>query len=108
MVIILPSFAFAEGLNTKHDHKINQKQTISIQSLVKDNAFINDDYLIGEADDDLNDTERKSFSIQKVFIKTISFVAENYIDTIFKKNWSNKYFYQLHSSLFIFLGVIRL
>jgi len=108
LAIILPNFLFAEGVNSLHNFKISQKQTISIQSLIQDDVFLNDVYLIGEADDDINDTERKSLSLQKASLKTLSFVVENYIATLFKNRWSNKYFFHLHSSLFIFLSVIRI
>jgi hypothetical protein len=108
LVITLPNSSFGKKMNTLSKFHISQNKTNSTKSFIQENNFYNDDYLIGEADEDINENERKSFSLQKANFKTFSFKAENYIATIFKKNWSNKYFFHLHHSLFIFISVFRL
>jgi hypothetical protein len=75
LVIILPTFSFAEGINTLPNFHISQKQNIAIQNIIQDNLFFNDDYIISEADDDINDAVRKILSLNKTHSKTISFVV---------------------------------
>ena len=108
LVIILPSFSFAEGINTLPNFHISQKQTISIQHIIQADLFFNDDYIISEADDDINDAVRKTLSLNKAHSKTISLVVEHYSATFLNKIWSNKYLFFLHSPLFIFISVFRL
>lgn len=108
LVITLPNSSFGKKINTVSKFQTSQNQTVSVPSLLQENSFPNDDFLMGEADEDINETERKNFTLQKANFKTFSFIVENYIDVIFKKNWSKKYFFHLHNSLFIFLSVFRL
>jgi hypothetical protein len=104
----LPSFSFAEGMNTLPNFHISQKQNIPIQNFIQSDISFNDNYFVSEAEDDINDSERKSFLLQKTPSKTISFIVEYYSSTLFKKAWSNKYLFYLHSPLFIFISVFRL
>jgi hypothetical protein len=108
LAIMLPSASFAKGSIHLHELNISQKQTIPNQNLIQEDIFLDNDYLISEAEDDMNDAVRKTFSFTKTSTKTISFKVEYYSAKFLNKAWSNKYFYNLNSSLFIFFSVFRL
>jgi hypothetical protein len=108
VAIIQPHITYSKGLIHTHDFKISQKQSIPIQNLIQEDLFFNNDYIATEAEDDINDSERKSFLLQKTPSKTISFIVEYYSSTLFKKACSNKHLFYLHSPLFIFISVFRL
>jgi len=106
--IFHPNITYSKGIIHTHDFKISQKQNIAIQNFIQADLFFNDDYIISEADDDINDAVRKTLSLNKAHSKTISFVVEHYSATFLNKIWSNKYLFFLHSPLFIFISVFRL
>ena len=108
IAIAQPHINYSQGAMHTNDFKINQKQSISIQNFIEANLSFNDNYFASEAEDDINDSERKSSLLQKTSSKTISFIVEYYSSTLFKKAWSNKYLFYLHSPLFIFISVFRL
>jgi hypothetical protein len=108
VAIIHPHITYSKGVMHTNDFKISQKQNIPIQNFIQSDISFDDKYFVSEAEDDINDSERKSYLLQKTPSKTISFIVEYYSATLFKKAWSNKSLFYLHSSLFIFISVFRL
>ena len=108
VAIIQPHITYSKGVMHINDFKISQKQNIPIQNFIQSDISFNDNYFVSEAEDDINDSERKSFLLQKTPSKTIAFIVEYYSSTLFEKAWSNKYLFYLHIPLFIFISVFRL
>lgn len=108
VAIIHPHITYSKGVMHTNDFKISQKQNIPIQKFIQSDISFNDNYFVSDAEDDINDSERKSFLLQKTPPKNISFLVEYYSSILFKKAWSNKYLFYLHSPLFIFISVFRL
>ncbi|MEY4051137.1 MAG: hypothetical protein RIR64_122 [Bacteroidota bacterium] len=108
IAIIHPHITYSKGVLNTHDFKISQKQSIPIQNFILADISYNDDYLISEADDDIDEAVRKNISLNKANSKTVSFIIEDYSLLFLNKIWSNKYLYYLHSPLFIFISVFRL
>jgi len=105
---MLPSASFAKGSLHLHELNISQKQTIPNQNLIQEDIFLDNDYLISEAEDDMNDAVRKNISLNKNNSKTVPFIIEDYSLLFLNKIWSNKFLFYLHSPLFIFISVFRL
>ena len=106
--IINPPITYSKGVMHSNDFKISQKQNIPIQNFIQSDISFNDNYFVSEAEDDINDTERKLLALQKTSSKSISFILDYYSATLLNKIWSNKYLFYLHSPLFIFISVFRL
>jgi len=106
--IINPHITYSKGIMNTHDFKISQKQSIPIQNLILADISYNDNYLISEADDDINEAVRKNIFLNKANSKTVPFIIEDYSLLFLNKIWSNKFLFYLHSPLFIFISVFRL
>jgi len=106
--IINPHSTYSKGTMNTHEFKISQKQSIPIQNLIEADISFNDNYFASEADDDINDFERKLIALQKTSSKNISSIVDYYSATFLSKIWSNKYLFYLHSPLFIFISAFRL
>jgi hypothetical protein len=106
--IINPHSTYSKGIINTHDFKISQKQSIPIQNLILADISYNENYLISEADDDINEAVRKNIFLNKANSKTVPFIIEDYSLLFLNKIRSNKFIYYLHSPLFIFISVFRL
>ena len=89
--------------------QIIQKQTISIHNNIKKDLSNNETYLVSDADDDINDAERKFISpSQKNTANTISYLKEGYSTKLPTKFSSKKNFYFFKSTLLIFISIFRI
>ena len=123
--IVSPKSIFSKGVNpsmimsmtssmkasmrSSADCTIQPKKIISIQNLINANIFFNENYTIFDADDDINDAERKFIpSSQKNSTNIISYLKEFHNPKLPKKFISNKNYFYLKNTLFIFISVFRI
>ncbi|MEI6190610.1 MAG: hypothetical protein WCP61_09340 [Chitinophagia bacterium] len=108
LAIIAPTLSHAKIAKSGNSNKISHIQKDLVHSFSQSEKMNLNDYLTEVTDDDINDAQRKNVLLQKGNLNSISFLAHSVNLWLFKTNWTTQYFFQLHSSLFIFLKVFRI
>lgn len=94
-------------LFAKNAEKI-QQEAPSIQIYSQGCNLMFDANLLVEADDDINDNERKIIPFQKTTNKALFLADKDNSGKCFKRNRSNYYSFHLPTSLYIFHNVFRI
>ena len=109
LILVGPGINFTNYLSQIKHFSFIQKQTISIHNNFKKDLSNNETYLVSDADDDINDAERKFIpSSQKNSTNIISYLKEFHNPKLPKKFISNKNYFYLKNTLFIFISVFRI
>ena len=91
-----------------HQSVIAQQVSIPVQANTQSDAFDLDDNVIDITDDNLNDSEKKNFSFQKVAFSTIHLVVRPISDHFFASKWFTQKNIAFQTPLFILNRVFRI
>lgn len=108
LAIVFPNYSCAQDISLAKNAEKVQQEAPTIQIYSQSCNLMLDANLLVEADDDINDNERKIIPFQKTIYKALFLADKDNSGKCFKRNGSTYYSFHLPSSLYIFHNVFRI
>jgi hypothetical protein len=108
LVILQPKTTLVQDGNTFHLSKLKQQAYSPAQTISQQEGFDLDDDVLDFADDNLNDSEKKNFSIQHIAFSTGYLVTHPDHDHLCKSKWIPQNDLAFQSPLFLLHRAFRI
>jgi hypothetical protein len=106
--ILHPKTTLVQDGKSFHQAEFTQQVSSPVQANAQSDDFDLDNNVSDFTDDNLNDSEKKDFSIQHIAFSTSNLVARPGYDHFFKSKWNTQSNLAFKSPLFILNRVFRI